>query len=44
MREFNGPNDWYKHISGLVIREINEVCLEKSGQVMRELLGVWEFL
>ena len=40
MREFNGPNDWYKYISGLVRREINEVWLEKSGQVRREFLGV----
>ena len=40
MREFNGPQDWYKYISVLVIRELNEVCPEKSGQVMREFLGV----
>ena len=40
MREFNGPQDLYKNISGLVIRELNEVCPEKSGQVMPELLGV----
>ena len=40
MREFNGPQNWYKNISGLVIRELNEVCPEKSGQVMREFLGV----
>ena len=40
MREFNGPQDWYKYISGLVICELNEVCPEKSGQVMREFWGV----
>ena len=37
MREFNGPNDWYKYLSGLVIRELDKACPEKSGQVMREL-------
>ena len=41
MREFNGPKDWYKHVGGLVIRELNEVCLEKSGQVMRGTSGLW---
>ena len=40
MREFNGPHGWCKYISGLVIRELNEVCTEKSGRVMREFLGV----
>ena len=40
MREFNGPHDWYKNTSGLVIRELNEVRPEKNGQVMREFLGV----
>ena len=41
MREFNGPQDWYKKIiSGLVMRELHEVCLDKSGQVKREFLGV----
>ena len=40
MREFNGPQDWCKNTSGLVIRELNEVCTEKSVQVMREFLGV----
>ena len=40
MRKFNGPQDWYKYLSGLVIRELNEVCPEKCGQVMREFLGV----
>ena len=40
MREFNGPQEWYKYISDLVIRELNEVRPEKSGQVMREFLGV----
>ena len=37
MREFSGPQDWYKYIGGVVIRELNEVCPAKSGQVMREL-------
>ena len=40
MREFNGPQDWFKYIIGLVRRELNEVCPEKSGQVMREFWGV----
>ena len=40
MREFNGPQDWHKYISCLVIRELNEVWPEKNGQVMREFLGV----
>ena len=41
MREFNESQDWYKKIiSGLVMRELNEVCPEKSVQVMREFLGV----
>ena len=40
MREFNGPQDWYKYISGQLIREISGLCPEKSGQVMREFLGV----
>ena len=44
MREINGPQVWYKYIGGLVIRELKEVCSEKSGQVMREFLDVWEFL
>ena len=42
--EFNGPQDWYKYISGIVIRDLNEVCPAKSGQVMRKFLGVWVFL
>ena len=40
MREFNGPQDWYKYLTGLVIRELKEVYPEKSAQVMREFLGV----
>ena len=40
MREFNGRQVLYKYIYGLVKRELNEVCPEKSGQVMREFLGV----
>ena len=36
MREFNGPQFGYKYLGGLVIRELNEVCPEKSGQVMSE--------
>ena len=40
MREFNGPQDLYKYLSGLVIRELNEVGPEKSGQEMREFIGV----
>ena len=40
MREFNGQQDWCNYIIGLVIRELNEVCTEKSGQVMLEFLGV----
>ena len=44
MREFNGPHDRYKYISGLVIRELDEACPEKSGQVMLEFLGVIELL
>ena len=40
MREFNGPQDWHKNLSGLVMRELNEVCSEKCGQVMREFVGV----
>ena len=40
MREFNGHQDWYKYISVRVILEFNECCPEKSGQVMREFLGV----
>ena len=40
MDEFNGPQDWYKYISGRVIREFNELCPEESSQVMREFLVV----
>ena len=40
MREINEPLVWYKYIGGLVIRELNEVCPDKSAQVMREFLGV----
>ena len=40
MRDINGPQVLNKYIGGLVIREINEVCPEKSGQVMREFLVV----
>ena len=40
MREFNGPQVSYKHVGGLVIRELNEVCLEKSGQVIRGISGL----
>ena len=40
MREFNGPQDSYKYISGQVIRELNEVCPVKNGQVIREISGL----
>ena len=38
MRELNWPQYWYKYISGLVIRELNQVCAEKSGQVIGDIL------
>ena len=41
MREFNWPHDWYKYICGLVMRELDEACPEKSGQVMRDISGLW---
>ena len=40
MREFNGRQVLYKYIYDLVKRELNEVCPEKFGQVMREFIGV----
>ena len=40
MREFNGRQDWYKYKNSRVIRELNEVWSEKSGQEMHEFLGV----
>ena len=39
MREINGPEDWYKYISGRVLREWNEAWPKKCDQVMREFLG-----
>ena len=40
MREFNGRKDWYKYKNRRVMRELNAGWPEKSGQVMREFLGV----
>ena len=44
MREVIGRQDWYKYKNSRVLRELNEVWPEKSGQVICEFLGVQEFL
>ena len=40
MHNFNGREDWYKYKNRRVIRELKKVWPDKSGQVIREFLGV----